>query len=132
MSWSMSWIAVIAAALVPFALGALWYGPVFGKAWQAEVGLSDERIKGANMPMIMGLTLVLNVVVAVVFGGLLGPAPSLGRAIGLALLVGIGFVATTYATTYLFSQKTLALFQIDAGYNVLRFVLIGLAFGLIG
>lgn len=132
MSLSMSWIAVIVAALLPFALGTVWYGPALGKAWQAEVGLSDERIKGANMPLIMGLSLVLNVVVAIVFGGLLGPAPTLGRAVGLGLLVGVGFVATTFATTYLFSQKTLRLFLIDAGYNAIRFLLIGLAFGLIG
>ncbi|MGE0725378.1 MAG: DUF1761 domain-containing protein [Alphaproteobacteria bacterium] len=131
MTFSVSWIAVIVSALLPFALGMAWYGPLFGKAWRGEVGLSDERIKGANMPTIMGLSLVLNVVVAVIFGGLLGPAPSLGGAVRLALIVGVGFVATTFATTYLFSQKSMQLFVIDAGYNALRFLLIGLAFGLI-
>jgi hypothetical protein len=53
--WEMSWIAVLLAAGAGFVVGGIWYEPLFGKAWQRESGLSDESIKGANMPKIFGL-----------------------------------------------------------------------------
>jgi hypothetical protein len=31
---AIHWLAVIAASLTGFILGGLWYGPIFGKAWQ--------------------------------------------------------------------------------------------------
>ena len=35
----VNWIAIVAAAILSFLLGGLWYSPVlFGKAWQREVG----------------------------------------------------------------------------------------------
>jgi len=66
--WEMNWIAVIGAAVAGFVIGGIWYGPLFSKAWQAESGLSDESIKGANMPMIFGLTFVLNLVSSFILG----------------------------------------------------------------
>ena len=42
--------AVLVAALASFVLGGLWYSPMlFGKAWQRETGLSDEKLAGGNM-----------------------------------------------------------------------------------
>ena len=41
----INWLAVVLSGLSAFVLGGLWYGPLFGKAWQARVGLSDEQIK---------------------------------------------------------------------------------------
>ena len=45
----INWIAVVVATLSSFALGALWYSPaLFGKAWQREVGLTDEQVASGN------------------------------------------------------------------------------------
>lgn len=52
------------AAFIPMLVGALWYGPLFGKAWQKTVGLSDEDIAGGNMPLIFGLSYFLSVILA--------------------------------------------------------------------
>ena len=42
----ISWIAIMAAGLSSMVLGAIWYAPpVFGKAWQAAAGLSDETVQ---------------------------------------------------------------------------------------
>lgn len=51
------WLAFV-VALIPFFVGAIWYGPLFGKTWQGLVGLSDEDIKNANMLKTMGLAYV--------------------------------------------------------------------------
>ena len=47
-------------ALIPFAVGAIWYGPLFGKTWQNLIGLSDEKIRSANMVKTMGLAYIFS------------------------------------------------------------------------
>jgi len=62
---NLNWIAIVAAGLVPTALGALWSGPLLGKQWLASTGKTEEwyREQG-NMPMIMGISVVLSIVLA--------------------------------------------------------------------
>jgi hypothetical protein len=40
------------------AVGALWYGPLFGKAWMEEAGMTIEKIEDANMAKIYGVATV--------------------------------------------------------------------------
>ena len=57
---SVNWLAVVLGAAAFFAVGALWYTVLFGKAWQRSTGLSDEQLKvGASMPLIFGTCLLL-------------------------------------------------------------------------
>ena len=52
-------------ALVPLMLGFVWYNPrVFGKAWIASAGLDEEKMKGANMPLIFGFVYLFAFMVA--------------------------------------------------------------------
>lgn len=44
------------AALIPFLLGAVWYGPLFSKPWMAINGFTEEYLKKGNMPLIFGLS----------------------------------------------------------------------------
>ncbi len=45
-------------ALVPMAVGAVYYGPLFGKLWQRESGVTDDQMANANMLKIFGLSYV--------------------------------------------------------------------------
>jgi hypothetical protein len=55
------WI-VFVAALVPLIIGFIWYNPkVLGKQWMAAAGLSEEKMQGANMGLMFGLTYLLSV-----------------------------------------------------------------------
>jgi hypothetical protein len=47
-------------ALVPMAVGAVYYGPLFGKVWQRESGVTDEQMANANMLKIFGLSYVFS------------------------------------------------------------------------
>jgi hypothetical protein len=61
----MNYLALGIAALIPLIVGFIWYNPkTFGKSWQNAAGLTDEKLKGANMPLIFGLTLVLGFLLA--------------------------------------------------------------------
>lgn len=56
----MNIIAISVAALIPMALGFVWYHKaVFGSVWQRVAGLTDEQIQNANMGIIFGVSLIL-------------------------------------------------------------------------
>jgi len=58
-----NWWLTFLIALVPLAVGAVWYGPLFGKLWQREAGVTDEQMENANMLKIFGLSYVYSVLV---------------------------------------------------------------------
>ncbi len=65
MDLHINMLAVVVAALVPMIMGFIWYNPkVFGKAWQVAAGVTDEKMKGANMAVIFGVSLVLSFLLA--------------------------------------------------------------------
>lgn len=122
----VNWIAIVVAAVGSFVLGGLWYSPVlFGKVWQREAGLSDERIKNSNMGMIFGLAFVLCFIAAWMFATFLGPRPSLGLGFGAGFAAGLFWVGASFGINYLFERKSFKLFAINAGYHTLQFTLIG-------
>ena len=47
---------IFVAALIPFLLGALWYGPLFGKPWMKVNGFTEEYLKKGNMFVIFGIS----------------------------------------------------------------------------
>ncbi len=52
--------ALVISTIIPLALGMIWYNPKigFGKAWIAASGITDEKIKNANLPLMFTLTAV--------------------------------------------------------------------------
>jgi hypothetical protein len=129
----VSLVATLIATLLGFALGALWYGPLFGKTWMGAVGLDMESIRrDFNPGKTYGTVFVLGLITSYVFGLYLGPNPGRAFAIAAGAAAGIFWVATSLATNYLFEGRPARLILINGGYHAVRFTLIGLAFGLFG
>lgn len=127
---NINWLSVVVACIAAFIIGALWYSPLlFSKIWQKEVGLTDEDLKDVNMFKTMGTSFVLQFIAAILMDMFLGNEATLVDGIITGGIVGIGWVATSLGTNYLFSKKSLKLFFIDAGYFVVWFILIGLILG---
>ncbi len=51
-------IGIVVAVVVSFVFGWLWYGPLFGKAWAKEIGMSMDQKPPAGV-MIRGMILML-------------------------------------------------------------------------
>ncbi|HEY5616441.1 MAG TPA: DUF1761 domain-containing protein [Vicinamibacterales bacterium] len=129
----ISLVATLTATVAGFALGALWYGPLFGKSWMRAVGMTPEEIRRDFSPArTYGATFVLGLVAAYAFGLYLGPNPGRAFAIVAGGAAGVCWVATSLAMNYLFERKPAVLIAINGGYHAVRFTLIGLAFGLLG
>jgi hypothetical protein len=55
----INFLALFVAAASTLVVGFIWYNPkVFGTIWMNESGMTEEKMKGANMPMIFGLSVV--------------------------------------------------------------------------
>jgi hypothetical protein len=121
-------LAVLVAIVASAALGALWYSPLmFLKAWTRA--RKREPVQNRS---VYTITLVSAVGVALAFGWWAGPEPSVEEAVLDGLVVGMFFTGTTLGMHYAFAGRSVRLWLIDGGFEIARFVLIGLVFGLLG
>lgn len=122
----VNWLSVLVATVSAFAIGGLWYSPaMLGNQWAAELKLSDEDIKKANMPVIFTLSFVLNFIAAIMLELFIGPDASFLMGLGFGLVVGVAWVSTAFGMNYLFARKSVKLFLIDSAYYILLFVVMG-------
>lgn len=121
----LNWLAILVATLVGFALGGIWYGPIFGDAWLAALGKTADQIQPSATPFVISFftSLVTAVVLAMFISAL--NISTLGGGITIGLLVGIGFIATAMASDSAFGDTGLKLWLIQSGYRVLYSVLMG-------
>lgn len=125
--------AVLVAAIAAFLLGGVWYSPaLFGSVWCKEAGRapSSAETKKAHSGVVYIFAFLLSLIAATVFALFLEPIPKLPIAISAGLITGLCWVATSFGINYLFAQRSLKLFLIDAGYHTLQFTLYGLVLGL--
>lgn len=125
----LNWWAIIVATAAAFALGALWYGPLFGKAWVAALGKSEDELQPSPEPFIISAVaaLIMCIVVAALMQGLAMTGALAGILFGL--ITGIGYIATSMASDTAFCGWGWKLWAIQAGYRVAYSALMG---GIIG
>ena len=131
----VNWLAVLAAGAATFFLGAIWYQALFGRLWKELHGYSSEQLKAlqAKRPpalffggmiaaylLLAGVMAVFAVALGLhgwrdgaVFGGLLWLGP--------ALVIGF--------TAWLASDKHIGILAIDAAYQLVFLVMMGVILG---
>lgn len=63
----MNILAVLVAALVPMAIGMIWYNmKTFGKAWINETGLTEEELRKANMFKVFGFSVLFSFMLSLI------------------------------------------------------------------
>ena len=126
----INWLAVVVATFVAFALGGLWYSKaLFGNTWLEEVGLTEEAINNANMAKTFGGTFVLQLLATIALATTLGADSTWMDGLQNGLLISVLWIATAYGITYLFEQRSMRLFFINAGYYVVLFAISGSILG---
>ena len=124
----MEYLEILVAGVAAWALGALWYSPVlFSRPWQSAVGLSDDDMQGANMPLIFGLSFVCMFVIMFALRFILlahGPEITIAHGAFHGALAGLFYNSMAMAINYLYQRKPIKLWFIDAGYQIL-FMAIG-------
>ena len=124
----MNWLSVFLAALSGFVVGGIWYGPIMGKRWMAASGITEDDVKNSNMLKIYGTTFLLSIISATALShmfAMLGGSSFRGIMM-ISVGIALGFIIPAIGTNYLFSQKKIVLFLIDAGYWLLFYIAMGL------
>lgn len=125
--------AVFLAAIAYMAVGMLWYGPVFGKQWQAFVGLTPESMK--SMPLAPWQAMLGGFVTALVMAYVLAHVIKMSVATfgDLGLMTGLmtgfwswlGFVLTTQAGSFLWEGKKFGLLVLNGAASLVSLLIMG-------
>lgn len=127
-NYQINWLAVLAGGVVPMIIGFLWYTPIlFGRQWQALVGVSDETAK-AGSGKAMGFSIVMSLLLSFVMAQFVGAfdLANIGDAAQLAFWFWLGFSLTTNGMNNAYEQKPLKLLVINQLYALVSFVAIAI------
>ena len=125
--FQVNYLAVGVAALATMFIGALWYSPLlFGNLWLKAHGYSQEQMRAKAGRAYM-VSVVCYVVMAFVLAVLLSYAgvSTVPQGAFLGFLVWVGFFATLGLTAHVFSEKPWSTYLIDAGYQRVYAVAMG-------
>ena len=128
----INFFAVVVATIFSFVLGGYWYyEKTFGARWMKQVGLKKKNLENANMTGVFSAAIVLIFIQALLLSLVMGELGIATLTDGLLFgaLVGAGFGSTTIAVQYLYAQRSLELFAIDAGYITLQFIVMATVIG---
>ena len=121
--------AILVATAAAFALGGLWYGPLFGKAWLAALGKTEDEIQPSAQPFVVSAVAAL--ATCIVVAALMNSLGMTGLLPGLVfgLTIGVAFSAASLASDSAFCGWGWKLWGILAGYRVAYSAIMG---GIIG
>ena len=111
--------AVLVAGVVPLIIGALWYGPLFGKRWLALMEATEEEIReGFNPLKTHGVGLLLSLVTAYLLAQLIAEHAG-GSMVGVhvALVALIAFVLPVTHQSVAFEGRKAGLAWLNLLYN---------------
>lgn len=124
-------IAVGVCAVLSLVVGGIWWSPImFAKAWQREVGLSDDQLKQMNPAKTFGLTFALAYLASYNLAFFLGDNATTWKwGIAAGILAAV-WAITMYVIISLFEQRSLKLMLINSGYIAVYFAVIGFILGI--
>ncbi len=117
-------------------IGALWYGPLFGKPWMKLVGWEEKKQakESSDMTKTYGVMFLASLVMAYTLAHFVWYAApgSLTLVISLktAVWCWVGLIFPFALSRYLFSpqKRSLKLLAIDTGYYLVTLLIMGVIF----
>lgn len=123
----INYIAVVVSAVAKFALGAIWYGVLFGQKWMELTGMTEAKAAEANMAVTYGGALASYALQAFVLAHFVDYTKAQdakgGAQTGFWLWLGFTFVLLIQGT--LFEQRSWTLFCMNAAYELVALVAMG-------
>lgn len=133
----MNWLAAVLAAVLAFAVGGLWYGPLFGRAKLEEVGpggLAARSHPGRTLGITAVLLLVSATMMAHMFARIGAETLALKPWLYFMMSGGlaIAFVIPALWISYTHQRLSTRLAMIDAGYWLVSYLAMGAVFWVFG
>ena len=134
----VNWLAIPTSVVASFAIGSLWYGPLFGKIWARAMGF-DEAARPSGVDIARGslLNLVGTLLMAYVLAHVVSVwRPSTWNAgsdraawtygFYAGLFVWLGFVVPVLLNGVAFEKRKWKVFGIGASYQFLSLQAMGM------
>ncbi len=122
------WVSVV----LMFALGFLWFGPLFGDKWMALVGLDMATIEANPLGTSIWISNTIATVVSVYVLAWLFTRMNVGSAgegALIGLVIGFAFVFLSHMIGGFFSQAPYALAWINGGHDMAALTITGAVLG---
>ncbi len=125
-------LAIVVAALIPMLIGFIYYHKaLFGKAWMNSLGITEADLKGGNMAVIFGVSLLMSfllswfLLINVDGPGQEGVYDSFKHGAFHGFLIGLFVAMPVLVTNGLFERKNFKNLAINTGYWLLTLTLMG-------
>ena len=127
---NINWLSMVLATLIPMVTGFIYYHKaLFGKAWMASIGMTDEKQKEGNMALIFGVSTIMSFLIAFFLmnfcNGHEGEFDSFKHGAAHGAIISIFFVIPIFITNGLFEQKSWTNMLINGGYWLITLALMG-------
>ncbi len=131
----LNWLAILVAAIVSF----LFRSPLvyrLHEPWLEGIGRTKEWLISASTTTVTpGLqyatALICSIIAATILSIVIqatGEQTAL-RGVLCAILIWLGFIATSWAKEYIFEVRTIEIFAINTGYSLIDLMIIGAIVG---
>jgi len=118
----MAYLEPVLGGLAAFMLGFAWYTALFGKAWQAETGITDEDAQ-SGMAITHGGALLMMIILSFGINYVVNLHPLEDQtfvhgAFHGAVTCALSFAVPLMVINYLYQKKSFKLMLIDGLYAV--------------
>ena len=134
----LNYLAVLIAAVESMFLGYLWYGPVFGKAWMKEMGLTKGKMDGKSAEMnklymiqaVGSIFMAFVLAHALVFASAYLNESGISAGIQTGFWNWLGFIAPVTLGSVLWEGKSWKLWILNNGYYLTTLVIMAVTLSL--
>ncbi len=134
--------AILVCGILSMVIGAIWYGPLFGKKWTEIIGATNQDLEtrkkmqkeAGPLYLIQFLLSLFQIFMLVSFAGLINKAePDFGYMF-TSLSLWVAFIMPTIAGSAMWnndsSKVKWARFLIQSGYQLVNFIVFSLILGM--
>lgn len=126
----INYLAVLVAAIVSMVIGGFWYSPLlFGKRWIEGMNFAPKDLldmkKRANASYTINFLLLLLMAFVLAHFVDYAQATTFIEGVQAGFWIWLGFIATVSLGSVLWEGRPIPVYLINAGYQLLNLVLMG-------
>jgi hypothetical protein len=132
----INYLAVLAAAVAYFVIGAVWYMALFGKIWTKLMGFnklskSEEKAMKGKMGMAMAINFVACLLASycmaysVLSGSSFYHVTGVVAGLQSGFWIWLGFIVTSQINSVIWDRRPVKLYLINVGYYLVSYLAVG-------
>jgi len=127
LTFDVNWIAIVVLVIANMGLGAIWYGPLFGKPWMEATGIKMKDIEGKNMMPPYLVAILNSLFMAFMMANVIAwtMTASLGGGLFFGLLMWLGFTGFSFGVNHAFEMRSPLLWFINSGMYLVGLLIMG-------